>query len=58
MNQNRNVRLGYHEYLENNCGKVELTELQVQGVEEYAKGVERMMVEVFNSAGKAGAKKQ
>lgn len=53
MNQNRNVRLGYHDYLEKNVGTAELTELQVRGVEEYSKGIERMMVEVFDSAGKA-----
>jgi fructose-bisphosphate aldolase class II len=52
MNQNRNVRLGYHEYVEENCGKVELTELQSQGVEVYSKGIEEMM-HVFRSAGKA-----
>ena len=54
VNQNRNIRLGYHEYIEKNCGNVELTELQMQGVEEYAIGVERMF-EVFGSAGRFGA---
>lgn len=33
-------------------GKVELTELQSQGVEVYSKGIEEMM-HVFRSAGKA-----
>ncbi|KAE9570188.1 putative fructose-bisphosphate aldolase [Colletotrichum fructicola] len=53
VNQNRNVRNGYHKYLEENCSMVELTTLQVQGVEEYAKGVERLMVEVLGSSGRA-----
>ncbi|KAF4814543.1 putative fructose-bisphosphate aldolase [Colletotrichum tropicale] len=53
VNQNRNVRHGYHKYLEENCSKVELTKLQVQGVEEYSKGVERLMVEVLGSSGRA-----
>ncbi|KAJ5010034.1 putative fructose-bisphosphate aldolase [Colletotrichum sp. SAR 10_99] len=53
VNQNRNVRNGYHKYLEENCSKAELTTLQVQGVEEYSKGVERLMVEVLGSSGRA-----
>jgi fructose-bisphosphate aldolase class II len=53
VNQNRNVRNGYHKYIAENCNKVELTTLQVEAVEEYSKGVERLMVEVFDSAGKA-----
>ncbi|KAF4508970.1 hypothetical protein G6O67_005286 [Ophiocordyceps sinensis] len=53
INQNRNVRLGYHKYVEENCAKAELTELQTRGVEEYSKGIERMMVDVFDSAGAA-----
>ncbi|CAH0046594.1 unnamed protein product [Clonostachys solani] len=53
VNQNRNVRNGYHEYIAENCTKVELTTLQVEAVEAYSKGVERLMVEVFSSAGKA-----
>ncbi|CAI0653064.1 unnamed protein product, partial [Colletotrichum noveboracense] len=53
VNQNRNVRNGYHKYLEENCSKVELTTLQAQGVEEYSKGVERLMVEVLGSSGRA-----
>jgi fructose-bisphosphate aldolase class II len=53
INQNRNVRDGYHRYIEENCSKVELTTLQTQGVEAYATGIERLMVEVFDSAGKA-----
>ncbi|KAL2670436.1 hypothetical protein Neosp_014224 [[Neocosmospora] mangrovei] len=52
VNQNRNVRDGYHKYIRENCDKVELTALQVQGVEEYSRGVERLM-EVLGSAGKA-----
>lgn len=53
VNQNRNVRNGYHKYMEENVAKVELTVLQAQGVEVYSQGVERLMVEVFKSAGKA-----
>jgi fructose-bisphosphate aldolase class II len=53
VNQNRNIRNGYQKYITENCNKVELTTLQVEAVEEYAKGVERLMVEVFDSAGKA-----
>ncbi|RAH77197.1 fructose-bisphosphate aldolase [Aspergillus japonicus CBS 114.51] len=53
VNQNRNVRNGYHQYIEENAAKVELTTLQTQGVEIYSQGVERLMVEVFKSAGKA-----
>ncbi|RMJ09733.1 hypothetical protein BHE90_009062 [Fusarium euwallaceae] len=52
VNQNRNVRDGYHKYIRENCDKAELTALQVQGVEEYSRGVERLM-EVLGSAGKA-----
>ena len=53
INQNRNVRLDYHQYLEENCSKVELTALQSQGVEVYSQEIERMMVEVFKSANQA-----
>jgi fructose-bisphosphate aldolase class II len=53
INQNRNVRDGYHKYIEENCSKVELTTLQTQGVEIYSKDIERLMVEVLGSAGKA-----
>ncbi|RSL62289.1 hypothetical protein CEP53_004799 [Fusarium sp. AF-6] len=52
VNQNRNVRDGYHKYIRENYDKTELTVLQVQGVEEYSRGVERLM-EVLGSAGKA-----
>jgi fructose-bisphosphate aldolase, class II len=53
INQNRNVRDGYHKYVEEYFSKVELTTLQTQGVEVYSKDIERMMVEVLGSAGKA-----
>ncbi|KAK7219408.1 hypothetical protein V2G26_007411 [Clonostachys chloroleuca] len=53
VNQNRNIRNRYYKYIAENCNKVELTTLQVEAVEEYSKGVERLMVEVFDSAGKA-----
>ncbi|KAF4994517.1 hypothetical protein FDECE_13091 [Fusarium decemcellulare] len=45
VNQNRNVREGYHRYIQENCSKAELTTLQTRGVDEYSKGVERFMVE-------------
>lgn len=53
INQNRNVRNGYHQYIEQNCSKVELTTLQTEAVEVYSKDIERLMVEVLGSAGKA-----
>ena len=53
VNQNRNVRLEYHKYVEDNFSKVELTVLQTEGVEVYSKEIERMMVEVFKSANRA-----
>ncbi|CAI6100054.1 hypothetical protein V2G26_007381 [Clonostachys chloroleuca] len=53
VNQNRNIRNRYYKYIAENCNKVELTMLQVEIVEEHSKGVERLMVEVFDSAGKA-----
>jgi hypothetical protein len=40
-------------YLEGNSGKEELTVLQTRGVEIYSEEIERVMVEVFDSAGKA-----
>lgn len=52
INQNRNVRLGYHKYIEDNCATKELTALQSEGVEVYSQEIERMM-HVFKSAGKA-----
>jgi len=53
INQNRSVREEYHKYIAENCRVVELTKLQSQGVEVYSGGVQRMMVEVFKSAGRA-----
>lgn len=53
INQNRNVRLDYHRYIEENFSKVELTVLQTEGVEVYSKEIERMMMEVFGSASRA-----
>ncbi|CAK7204221.1 hypothetical protein SEUCBS139899_006975 [Sporothrix eucalyptigena] len=52
INQNRNVRLEYHKYVEDNCASKELTALQTEGVEVYSHEIERMMG-VFGSAGKA-----
>jgi fructose-bisphosphate aldolase, class II len=53
INQNRNLRLEYMKYVEDNAGTVEMTILQEQGVEVYSQEIERMMVSVFRSAGKA-----
>lgn len=53
INQNRNVRDGYHKFVEESCGNIELTKLQEQGVEIYSQGIESLMVDVFKSAGKA-----
>jgi len=53
INQNRNVRNRYMKYLGENSGKEELTVLQTRGVEIYSEEIERVMVEVFDSAGKA-----
>lgn len=53
INQNGNVRDGYHKYMEENFSKVELTTLQTQGVKVYSKDIGRFVVEVLGSAGKA-----
>lgn len=53
VNQNKNVRYEYHRYLEENVGKVELTKLHMEAVEAYSGGIERLMVEVLKSAGRA-----
>lgn len=53
VNENRTIRDGYHRYLEQNSSRADLTKLQEEGVEIYSQGVERYMVEVFKSAGKA-----
>jgi fructose-bisphosphate aldolase, class II len=53
INQNRNLRLQYMKFVEENAGTVEMTILQEQGVEVYSQEIERMMVSVFGSAGKA-----
>lgn len=53
VNQNRSVRNEYHQFLAGNASSTELTSLQSRGVEEYSKGIERVMVEVFRSNGKA-----
>ena len=55
INQTRTARGYYHEYVEEHCKTAELTVLQVNAVDAYAKGVERYMIEVFKSAGKAKA---
>lgn len=53
INQNRTIREEYHRFMSDNVSKMDLTRLQTHAVEEYSKGVERYMVEVFGSAGKA-----
>lgn len=53
INQNRSVRNEYHQYLAANSSLTELTRLQEEGVEHYSRGIERFMVDVFGSAGKA-----
>ncbi|KAF2109636.1 fructose-bisphosphate aldolase [Lophiotrema nucula] len=53
INENRSVRNGYHDFLTANAGKIELTAMQEKGVEIYSQGIERFMIEVFRSAGKA-----
>lgn len=53
INQNRNVRNKYHEYLGSFGGKGDLIALQENAVEAYSQDIERVMTEVFMSAGKA-----
>lgn len=53
INQNRSVRNKYHEYLANFGGKGDLIALQENAVEAYSQDIERVMTEVFMSAGKA-----
>jgi fructose-bisphosphate aldolase class II len=51
INLNRTVRDDYTEFVAENAGSLELTVLKVQGVEIYAKSVERMM-DVLGSSGR------
>jgi fructose-bisphosphate aldolase class II len=53
VNHNRKVRERYMKFVEENSGKLELTELQTQGVQIYSEGIEREMRETLGSAGKA-----
>lgn len=53
INQNRSIRNEYHRYLAANSSLTELTRMQEEAVEQYSRGIERFMVEVFGSAGKA-----
>src|SRR4051794_8668595 len=53
INENRTVRNRYMEFLAGNSGKMELTQLQMEGVEIYSQEIERMMRDVFMSAGRA-----
>lgn len=52
VNQNKKVRLRYGKYLEENAGRVELTEMQEEGIRIYAEEVGEMM-KLLGSAGKA-----
>ena len=53
VNHNRKVRERYMKFVEENSGKLELTELQTQGVQIYSEGIEREMRETLGSARKA-----
>jgi len=52
VNQNKRVRLKYMAFLAENAGKMELTELQEEGVSIYASEIEEMM-NLLGSVGKA-----
>ncbi|KAF2704012.1 fructose/tagatose bisphosphate aldolase [Pleomassaria siparia CBS 279.74] len=52
VNLNRTVRNGYMNFLSEESGKLELTQLQERGVQIYSEEVERLMV-VLGSVGKA-----
>lgn len=51
INLNRTVRDDYTKFIAENAGLLELTTLKVQGVEIYAKSMERMM-DVLGSSGR------
>lgn len=53
INQNTSIRNEYHRYLAANGSLTELTRIQEEGVEHYSRDIERFMIEVFGSAGKA-----
>ncbi|KPI35374.1 putative fructose-bisphosphate aldolase [Cyphellophora attinorum] len=53
INENRTIRYGYHEFIEAECKSTDLIRVQEGAVEAYCKGVQRFMVDVFGSAGKA-----
>ncbi|KAI0151883.1 aldolase [Hypoxylon sp. NC0597] len=53
INLNRTVRDEYTDFVAKNAGKLELTTLKMQGVDIYAKSIERVMRHVLGSAGKA-----
>lgn len=52
VNLNRAVRDPYSKFVAEQAGRLELTRLKEEGVEIYAKGVERMM-DILGSTGKA-----
>lgn len=53
INVNRTVRDEYTQFVADNAGKLELTVLKMKAVEVYQKSIERVMKDVFYSAGKA-----
>lgn len=53
VNLNRTVRDAYTYFVAQNADKLELTALKTRGVEIYASSIERMMLDVLESAGKA-----
>ncbi len=53
INENRTVRKRYMKFLEEHAGKMELTDMHDRGVQIYSEEIERFMVEVAGSAGKA-----
>ena len=52
INVNRTVRDEYTKFVAEHAGRLELTDLKVQGVEIYTRSVERIM-DLFGSSGKA-----
>lgn len=53
LNLNRGVREQYTQFVAQNAGRLELTELKTGGVEVYAASIERTMRDSLGSAGKA-----
>lgn len=53
INMNRTVRDEYTEFIAKSAGTLELTELKTKGVEVYSRSIERVIIKVLGSAGKA-----